>query len=565
MPFFASLAYAGKVAIAERLLQYFKRWGYVPNITNYSILINGLYHTDQPADRAIALFEAMIQQGIAPDYSSYYSIIRFCAFRGLMPQALVLYEQMIVRGLEPGSNIHAVIATAYLRQGRSDDAQRFVRKVGTVRSELDRLAMNTLWATIFQVTRSTTSKQQLVSLFRQMLRSGVYPHKVHLAHLRLSPFAILDIMQQENIPVQGRTLTAFMYRAFKARDFRQAMQLLEYMKQHNIVASNYFYNAFIEAFVYAGQMSPAFSLYDDMVKNEIRPNHITYKALISGVARAGNLDGAYKLLDIMTANRILPDLYMYNTILTHCARLGRHEAALKLYRRLKQETLIPDEITYECVIAALCRQRLFDKTLTSTAEQVWEFYKQLKADQITPSHAIFQLVLPVLCRSDQFDHAWTVWSDMRALNLLPTTAICNYMMVLCEKHQDTDKVLSIWALMIAKGVLRDPISFKVYLSCCHRANLPTQVIEDVHRQLAQKDANIKVSAQNLIQLATILAHRGQWEDLLKLVRQWGDFGLLMESNHLKTLLNMAQAHGSSKQVDAAIVQIVHDQYPESLL
>ncbi|RKP36220.1 hypothetical protein BJ085DRAFT_35923 [Dimargaris cristalligena] len=596
-------------SLAEQLLNRMLLWGLSADVIIYTVLMNGFYHLDPTkANRVTRLFASMVERDIKPDQLAYFMVIRSCTMANRLSLAISYFEEMVNQeGLSPTPVILACLAEAYLRIGDTRLAQKYMSQIGEMRNRADEVAVVHLWSTLFLKTRVTLTDAQIETLFIQMLRAGVYPSKTVLSTLDLEPFRLLTLMTQEKVPIQPQTFTTLLYSLLKRRDFGQGLRLLKYMKTHGIPATSYFYNALIDAFIHTGQLSPAMGLYDEMIAQDITPNQATYSMLITGVARDGNLDGARRLLMIMRETiQVAPELPLYNTILLHCGRLGRSKLALELYRDLIALGLRPTAKTFEYTIAALSRHRPENShsstssgsgphnapTASTLAEQVWGLYRELQSLAVQPTSTTYQLIIPIMCRGDQFNRAWQAWeamlrqyhhkSDPHHLadqegpsqtmspsqlslpteRLLPNVSVCNYLMICAEEIKDTERVLQIWNVMNSLGVVPNPISFKVFLACCQRANLVQTAQLNMAALLTRDRSQWNLGTANLVQFAAILAADQQWADLLQLVRDWGKFGMLMDARQVKSLMALAKGHPEPVQFMKDVATIIQTSYPE---
>ncbi|KAJ1658540.1 hypothetical protein IWQ61_002238 [Dispira simplex] len=562
----STLAHHNQMTNAEQLFRIMTKWGVQPDQATYCILMNGHYQHSRPfLPKVAALFREMEAHGIVPDDLSYFIVIRACMSRDDIEQGQMFYKEMLTRGIQSTAAILATLATAFLQKGQVQRAQRYMAEIGQLKNIADRMAASRLWSTLFLVTRGTLSDQQLADLFVQMLRSGLYPNKLILHRLGMDPLEILELMQQEQVKIHPSTYTTLLYSLLKLRDFRKASQILDHMRENKVAAHSYFYNALIDTFVHAGQMTPAFRLYDEMMAKDIQPNVATFTILLHGVTREGNLDGAVRLLSIMKEKKLAPTVDMYNTVLFHCGRLGRSELALQVHRQLLLDNLVPDVKTYEFVLGAISRQQTHQRNGPQQPQRLWDLYTELHSFQLTPSNTIYHLLIPLLCRGQGFTLAWKLWQEMKTSQIAPTTNVCNYLMISAEEVKDTDRVLEVWRAMVYHQVRRDPIAFKTFLTCCHRANLVETAQANLYDLLQSDHATWHLSAQNLLQLAAILALHQQWEPFLTLVKRWGEFGVLMNTHTLKTILVLARSNDQSGKIVHQVAKVTEELYPETLV
>ncbi|KAJ1969037.1 hypothetical protein IWQ62_000882 [Dispira parvispora] len=562
----STLTHHKQIPNAEQLFRSMTEWGVQPDQATYCILMNGHYQHSRPfLPKVVALFREMEAQGIVPDDLSYFIVIRACMSRYDLEQGQMFYKEMLTRGVQPTAAILAILATAFLQKGQVQRAQSYMAEIGQLKNNADRMAASRLWSTLFLVTRRTLSDQQLADLFVQMLRSGLYPSKLILHRLDMDPMEILELMQREQVKIHPSTYTTLLYNLLKLRDFRKASQILDHMRENKVEAHSYFYNALIDTFVHAGQMAPAFRLYDEMMAKNIQPNVATFTILLHGVTREGNLDGAVRLLSIMKEKKLMPTVDMYNAVLFHCGRLGRSELALQVHRQLLLDNLVPDIKTYEFILGAISRQQTHQRNGPQQPQRLWDLYTELHSFQLTPSNTIYHLLIPLLCRGQGFTLAWKLWQEMKASQIAPTTNLCNYLMISAEEVKDTDRVLEVWRAMVYHQVRRDPIAFKTFLTCCHRANLVETAQANLYDLLQSDHATWQLSAQNLLQLAATLALHQQWESFLTLVKRWGEFGVLMNTHTLKTILVLARNNDQSGKIVHQVAKITEEHYPETLV
>ncbi|KAJ1927215.1 hypothetical protein IWQ60_003104 [Tieghemiomyces parasiticus] len=586
-----ALVAARQPGTAEYLLAVMSAWDLAPDQPIFRKLMTGYYRIRHGGlVKAIRLHTAMLECGLETDEWTYLVLVRACLAHGQLQKARSYYEEMVAKGYTPPTALLADLAIAYLKLDKTRTAQQFMAQMGMPKSWDEEQSACRVWTTIFHVSRPKLDAPRLETLFGQMLRVGVYPNRPLLSACALAPGRICALMDEHGVTIQARTFTTLLYEALKQQDFRQAMQVLACMKERSVPVGTYYYNALMDAFVRTGQTSTALQLYDEMLDRDVPPNAITFHVLLGGVAAEGNLDGAARLLTIMRDYDCQPDLVMYNTLIAHCGRLGRDRLATQLYKKLLADGLLPNAKTLEFLLSALSRHRPSSTShgdgkgstvglSGAVAEEAWALYADHVTHQLAPTTTTYQLLIPLLCRGDHVERAWQVWDTMRSHEVVPTTGVCNYLMVVAEETRHTERVLEVWNVMLAAKIPRDPITFKAFLTCCHRARLLSMARSNLYMLLpssppsatvtsgqpSEAPSGWKVSASNLLQFATLLVAHADWDGVMELIRNWGRFGALLDMRSLKVLFGLCRTHPNQAAYLGQIAALVRERYPEALL
>ncbi|KNA09392.1 hypothetical protein SOVF_153820 [Spinacia oleracea] len=81
------------------------------------------------AEKAVFLYEKMLQDGLQPNYVTFIGLLSACSHAGLIKSGLKHFDTMLNYGIEPGMEHYACMVSLFGRAGRLNDAKEFIEKM----------------------------------------------------------------------------------------------------------------------------------------------------------------------------------------------------------------------------------------------------------------------------------------------------------------------------------------------------------------------------------------------------------------------------------------------------
>jgi pentatricopeptide repeat protein len=203
----------------------------------------------------------------SPTSTDYTTMMTAYHRAGEAPQAIILYQQMKLKGIKPHLFCYNALIKSHVEMGNSAEA---------------------------------------VGVLDEMQAEG-----------RLYP----DVV----------TYTTLISAFSREGDHKSMMKAYGEILKHELRPTVVTLGAMIKGLTKAGQMRAAVSVFDDFDALGIKPNIMAYNAIIWGVARKGDVKQARRYLAKMPDHGISPDIYTYKAMLNCFVVASSYSDALDLH------------------------------------------------------------------------------------------------------------------------------------------------------------------------------------------------------------------------------------------
>ncbi|KAL5203374.1 hypothetical protein ABZP36_014326 [Zizania latifolia] len=234
------------------LLSLYRGSGITPDACTYNILMRASVASSGSVENAVILFGEMLQRGIAPTVVTSGTLVAAFGEAGRLEDAFKVKEVMAMHyNIKPNAHVYASLMKALCEKGKMDDAVRL--------------------------------KEEMVRNAELVLDSAVYATLVR-AFFRVGQKGVV-------------------------------VGLLEEMKGRGIKVDRVVYNAMIAGFCQdEGDLDAAFAALDDMQKGGCKPDAVSYNTLVAGLCKLGRWRDASELVDDMPRRGCHPDVVTYRML-----------------------------------------------------------------------------------------------------------------------------------------------------------------------------------------------------------------------------------------------------------
>ncbi|CAK0891620.1 unnamed protein product [Prorocentrum cordatum] len=122
----------GMLDQARELFMQMTSTGLVPNDKTFGIMIKVYYSSNRPKE-AVAIFDTMREQGLAPDRFAYHHVINACIKLHRLEYAMELYKDMLRAKLPPCDNTHIYLSAACKKHGWTTTADQIMKDLECVK------------------------------------------------------------------------------------------------------------------------------------------------------------------------------------------------------------------------------------------------------------------------------------------------------------------------------------------------------------------------------------------------------------------------------------------------
>ncbi|ORZ00662.1 hypothetical protein BCR43DRAFT_521653 [Syncephalastrum racemosum] len=269
---FNSVLYAfgklGAMERAETVFRHMKTYCSDPPDTHTFNILAGVYvynlnHVDRSTqDRYLAktwhLLKTMAAAGLAPDTSTFNTLLSACAKTRSIPETLETCQAMVEAGVPVNQRTLNIVLNIYGK------------------------------------TRSQDIDAKVTTLLH----------------------SILDRLTDAEKKPDSITYATAIRNAIHDNDMVSAMEMVKNMVRIKMRLNDYILSHLVQGFVHAGDLQRAHTLLQDMEKEPygLAPNRVAYTSLIQGYAKSLEINKAYKVFSEMVDKGVSADLITYTCL-----------------------------------------------------------------------------------------------------------------------------------------------------------------------------------------------------------------------------------------------------------
>lgn len=356
-------------------------------------------------DEAILLYLQMVTRGINPDHFTYPFVLSSCSKVFAFSEGTQIHGSIFKAGLQEdlfiqNSLIHFYSECGDIKAGRELFEKMPVRNVVS-------------WTSLIYGYSRSEFPKEAISLFFEMVETGIEPNSITMVGVvsACSKLQNLELGKRihDSIGNSGLKLNAVLVNSLvdmymKCGAFETAKELFNECADKNLVL----YNTVLSNYTRQGLAIEAVSIFRDMLKAGPRPDRVTLLSTISASAQLGNLFFGKSCHGYVLKNRLecwdtitnaIIDMYMkcgkpetacnifnlvenkttvsYNTLMAGFVQNGNVDSALELFNEMPESDLI----SLNTIIGALVQESRFEEAVELFREMETEGI--LKADRVT--------------------------------------------------------------------------------------------------------------------------------------------------------------------------------------
>lgn len=269
-------------------------------------------------DEALALFEQMQMEGLQPDQILVTSILNACSSLGALEQGKLLHALALRNGFLSDPLVAGSVVDMYVKSGNLLEA-RSVFDMLPVRDAVS-------WSALITGYVEDGDGQEVLLLFDRMQEDGLCPDSVTLA-------STLKACSNSTALPQGKALHFYIVKNGLDRDL-------------------FISSSLIDMYVACGNLTDARRVFDSMSNK----NCVSWNALIAGYASHGESQVAFELFHEMIREGVHPDKVTFICLLSACSHSCLVEKALSLFTSFPEEFGIKREKEhFGCMVDLLGR------------------------------------------------------------------------------------------------------------------------------------------------------------------------------------------------------------------
>eukprot|EP01018_Ginkgo_biloba_P008781 Gb_27830 [translate_table: standard] len=282
---------------------------------------------------------------------SWNAMIGGLAQNGHGEDALKLFHQMQLAGLEPDMISWNAIIAGYAQNGHGENAIKLCSQMRLSGWQPDMVTTTS----ILKASAGLSALRQGKEIHGYIIRKGF----------------------ESNIFVESALVGMYA----KCRSIKDAQQVFERMSTRDAAS----WTAMIAGYAQNGHIDEAQNLFCQMQLVGLKPGLITWNAMITGYARNGHRDQAWKLFCQMQLAGVKPDLITWNVMIGAYAQTGNGQEALNLFHEMKLAGMKPNVISWTAIIAGY--------TQNGHGNEAMKLFRQMQMAGIKPDSVTITSIL----------------------------------------------------------------------------------------------------------------------------------------------------------------------------
>ncbi|KAH7296863.1 hypothetical protein KP509_26G041700 [Ceratopteris richardii] len=407
----------------------------VRDVISWNALIAGYIHHKHFME-ALKSYEAMQNDGIAPDAFTYACILKaFAILREVVNGRRIHYSVVITGLLEKSDVLGNALIDMYAKCGMLWEAHK-------VLVELPIRDVVSWSALITGYIRKGMGKEAL-DCYEHMQEEGLYPDAFTYACI-LKACGIMKLVEigmdiHNEISKQGLLRenvvlgTALIDMYCKCGLPSIAAKILDELSNRNVIS----WSALITGYVQQGRGEEALDCFQQMRKEGKHPDAVTYACILKACGMTNEIRRGEQIHDevvnqgmlcknvvlgtalvdmyakcglLMKAEEVLQELsnrgvVSWNALITGYAQQGKCRDALTLFQRMRSEGLTPNRVSWNAVIGGYAQQGQAEKALSC--------FHQMQRQGIQPDSITFVNMLNACSHSGLVEDGQTYYENMK--------------------------------------------------------------------------------------------------------------------------------------------------------
>eukprot|EP01018_Ginkgo_biloba_P031951 Gb_09797 [translate_table: standard] len=312
---------------------------------------NGLW------EEALIVYYQMQIAGIEPDRFTFPFVLKACAALLALQEGMEIHDDIVRIGFESDLFVGASLVSMYTKCQRLETARHVFDKM----SKRDVVS----WSAMIAGYVEDGNYNEALRLFSEMQLQDIKPDSAIMVSV-LPACAHLSALQQGE-QIHGYILrsdfesdvvvaTALMDMYAKCGKIDVARSVLDKMSKSDVVS----WNTIIAAYAQNGQANEALVLFNKMQQQYVKPNSLTVSSLLPACGHLSALQQGKQIHSYIISSGFESDVLVANSLLTMYAKNGSIEEARALFDNISERDLI----SWSAMIACYAQNGLANETLT---------------------------------------------------------------------------------------------------------------------------------------------------------------------------------------------------------
>lgn len=317
--------------------------------------------------QASLLFETMLLDGIQPTIDIYTALVSAYGFSGLLDKAYQTIDDIkSFSDCKPDVYTYSTLINCCTKYRRFDMIERILEEMSYLGIECSTVTYNTIIdgygkAELFKLMESSLtnmigSSTCLPDVFTVNSVIGAYGNCGQIEKME----KWFDEFQLMGINPDVMTFNILIKSYGKTGMYEKMGSVLEFMKKRFISPTIVTFNIVIDTFKRAGNIERMEEFFLKMKHQGMKPNSITYCSLISGYSEARLVNKVDSIMRQVENSDVILDTPFFNCVISAYGRAGDVNKMGDLFSEMKERKCQPDVITFATMIQAYNAQGMID-------------------------------------------------------------------------------------------------------------------------------------------------------------------------------------------------------------
>ncbi|PWA53297.1 pentatricopeptide repeat (PPR) superfamily protein [Artemisia annua] len=422
---------SNKIESFWRVFDDVRKCGYSVPSDAFAVLIGG-YAEAKEVERAVEAFGRMKEFDCEPNLFTYNLVLNVLV--GKVTDALVLFDEMLDRGIVPSKITYTVVLTGLCNAKRIDDAYRLLENMKSSGNRPDGITYNALLNGVCKLGRMDEA------------------------------FALLKDFQKDGFELDLNSYSSLIDGLFRTKRFKEGHEMYRKMTETDIEPDVVLHTIMIRGLCDEGRVHDAFKLVREMTDKGVVPDTQAYNTLIKGFCDEGLLDEARSLKLEVSGVDEFPDTSTYTILISGMCRYGLVGEAQNIFNEMEKAGCVPSVVTFNALIDGLCKSGELQKAHLM-------FYKMeigrnpslflrltQGSDRVVDSGSL-QTMVTKLCESGSTLKAYKLLTQLADTAIMPTITTYNILINGLCKAGILDGAFNLFKELRLKGISPDSVTY----------------------------------------------------------------------------------------------------------
>ncbi|ONK71545.1 uncharacterized protein A4U43_C04F9740 [Asparagus officinalis] len=395
------------------------------------------YYQDGQAQKALEMFDRMVDQGFKPDPVTFTMALSACARVSDLEKGRRIHEELVRNGVELDEFVGSALVDMYGKCGC----------VKGGREVFEEIPMKNVitWNTVIGAYSLTGDSYSCLELFSRMNKEGIQPTVTTVSNLLLAFSRSSDLrngkfihgytLRKQIDDIFANSLLIDLY--FKCENVNYAESLFERMPKENTVT----WNVMISGYVATGLYFKALNAFNEMRMYSIRLDAFSFASVLSACAQLAAIEqgkeihkqisdcnlesheivmcalldmyakcGAVKEARLVFDGLQFKDKVSWTSMITAYGSHGQASEALEIFNEMVRSNVRPDNVAFLGVLSACSHAGLVD-------EGCYYFNQMTNYYGIKPGVEHFSCLVDLLGRAGRLKEALEILKSMTNIKL----------------------------------------------------------------------------------------------------------------------------------------------------